>query len=128
MKSLLLKVLLIVAATGLCTGQKQPSAAQPNSHLDKQVQGLEERLGNLQFEIDQLKKELLARDEQIHALTEMIEGEGDPNAGADSQQQQQGDDTFQVETDACQLTRFVHFSHRAHQRGKAYQVPVTTFD
>jgi hypothetical protein len=126
MQSLILMLLLITSITGLCTGQQKPHPrdAKEKSGLDLRMRGLEEQLHNQQFEINQLKKELLARDEEIHALTEMIEG--DPNADQDTQQQ--NGDTFEVETDACHFTHFVHFLRPGYMPGKAKPISATTIN
>src|SRR5262249_51921149 len=123
MQMLLLMLLLIA---GLCAGQQSPKAleAKGKSQLDVRVRGLEEQLKNQQFEINQLKKELLARDEELHALTQMIEGEGeDPNATDNAQQN--NDDTFQPENDACPTTRFVHLRRPVYGPGRVKQISVT---
>jgi phage-related minor tail protein len=124
MQSLILMLLLITSAASLCTSQQKKDArhADKQPGLDMRVRGLEEQLQNQQFEINQLKKELLARDEELHALTEMIEG--DPNA--DQNAEQQNDDTFEVQSDACQETRFVHFSRHSHRPAKAKRISFTT--
>ena len=123
MQSLLFLVLLVTTVAQLCAGQQRshPRHATEQPGLDARVRGLEERLQNQQFEINQLKKELLARDEELHALTQMIEG--DPNA--DQNPDQQDDDTFEVETDACQQTRFVQFSRPDYRSGRAKRISLT---
>jgi len=128
MQGLFLILLLITSVTGLCAGQQKPDVRETKdkARLDLRIRGLEEQLRNQQFEINQMKKELLTRDEEIHALTEMIEG--DPNADEDAQQQSNNDDTFEVQTDACRSTRFVHYSPRGFKPGKAKRISLTTIN
>ncbi|MCI0352462.1 MAG: hypothetical protein L0Z53_23845 [Acidobacteriales bacterium] len=118
-------ILLLAMSGSLCSGQNHPQVlnAKPKSQLDARVQGLEEKLKDQQFEIDQLKKALLLRDEEIRALTEMIEG--DPPPEDDSQAQ---DDTFEVGTATCRQVRYVRFSPQRYKPGKASRHPVETMN
>lgn len=122
MQSLVLMLLLLASMGGLCAGQQRKGASHTSEKtgFDLRLRGLEEQLQNQQFEINQLKKELLARDEEIHALTEMIEG--DPNA--DENSEQQNHDTFEVETNSCNSTRFVHLPRPTHRPGQAERISI----
>lgn len=113
-------ILAIVLTLGVnATAQKQPSTerSKPGSPVEIQIRGLEEKLVRQQFEIDQLKKELLVRDEEIHALMELIQEEENERT-----QDPSNDFAFEPRSAACHAIRYVQSFSEGNNPARLHRI------
>ena len=116
MKQVILAIVLAVGVTA--PAQKQPTSvgAKQRSAVESRIRGLEERLASQQFEIDQLKKELLVRDEEVHALMELIQSEEKPTEDPSN------DFEFESQAAACHLIRYVRSFSTANKAARQRRI------
>ena len=117
MKQVILAIVLAVGVTA--PAQKQPTSvgAKQRSAVESRIRGLEERLASQQFEIDQLKKELLVRDEEVHALMELIQSEENKPTEDPS-----NDFEFESQAAACHLIRYVRSFSTANKAARQRRI------